>query len=91
MPRYVIERELGDITDDQLQQAAGNSKRIRENDFPEIDWEHSHVVRVDGGLKSFCIYTAPDPQAIRDHAAAVGIPADRIHEIHTDIIPGELP
>jgi hypothetical protein len=79
------------ITDDQLQQAAGSSTRIRENDFPEIDWEHSHVVRVDGGLKSFCIYTAPDTKAIRDHAAAVGIPADQIHEIHTDIIPGELP
>src|SRR5450631_1396320 len=91
VPRYVIERELGDITDDQLQQAAESSMRIRESDFPEIDWEHSHVVRVDGGLKSFCIYTAPNTKAIRDHATAVGIPADQIHEIHTDIIPSELP
>ena len=91
MPRYVIERELGDISDEQLQGAAEASKRIREQDFPVIDWEHSHVVRTEAGLKSFCVYEAPDPQTIRDHAASVGIPADRIHEIHTDIVPGELP
>jgi hypothetical protein len=91
MPRYVVERELGDISDDQLQDAAEASRRAREQDFPAIGWEHSHVVRTDAGLKAFCVYEAPDTQMIRDHAASVGIPADRIHEIHTDIVPGELP
>ena len=90
MPRYVIERVLGDISDEELHEAAERSKRMREDDFPEIDWEHSHVVRMDGGLTSYCIYTAPDVGTIRDHAAAVGIPADRIHEIHSDIVPHEL-
>lgn len=91
MPRYVIERVLGDITDEELRQAAQLSERMRADDFPEIGWEHSHVVRADGGLTSFCIYTAPDAEMIREHAAAVGIPADRVHEIHTDIVPHELP
>jgi hypothetical protein len=40
---------------------------------------------------SYCVYGAPDDEAIRAHAAAVGIPADRIHQIHTDIVPHELP
>jgi hypothetical protein len=91
VPRYVIERALGDITDEELWRAAERSKQVREDGFPEIDWEHSHVVRTSGGLTSFCIYTAPDVQVIRDHAAAVGIPADQIHEIHADIVPQELP
>jgi hypothetical protein len=87
MPRYVIERDLGDITDAQLDEAARESERVRLDDFPEIGWEHSHVVRVDGGLRSFCVYSAPDEQVIRAHAARVGIPADRIHAIHAEIVP----
>ncbi len=85
MPRYVIERELGDITDAQLAAAADESRRVREEAFPGIAWEHSHVVRVDGGLRSYCIYAAPDPDTIRAHASRAGIPAGRIHEIHADI------
>ena len=89
MPRYVIERELGDITDAELQEAAERSMRVRTEEFPEIDWEHSHVVRTSAGLMSYCVYGAPDDETIRAHAAAVGIPADRIHPIHTDIVPHE--
>jgi hypothetical protein len=84
-----VERDLGDITDAQLDEAARESERVRLEDFPEIGWEHSHVVRVAGGLRSFCIYSAPDEQVIRDHAARVGIPADRIHVIHAEIVPDE--
>jgi hypothetical protein len=89
MPRYVVERDLGDITDAQLDEAARESERVRLEDFPEIGWEHSHVVRVGGGLRSFCVYSAPDERVIRAHAARVGIPADHIHPIHAEIVPHE--
>ena len=91
MPRYLVERALGDITDDELARAAERSTRVREDGFPGIDWEHSHVVRTSGGLTAFCIYAAPDERVIRDYSAAAGLPADQIHEIHADIVPQELP
>jgi muconolactone delta-isomerase len=90
VPRYVIHRDLGDITDAQLDAAAKESERLRLSDFPEIGWEHSHVVRVPGGLRSYCIYSAPDEQTIRAHAARAGLPVDHIREIHVDIVPSAL-
>ena len=90
VPRYVIERFLGDVSDAELDAAAKESERLRLEGFPLIDWEHSHVVRVPGGLRSYCIYRAPDEQTIRDHAARAGLPVDHILEIHTDIVPGLL-
>jgi hypothetical protein len=87
MPRYLIERILGAITDDELQAAADRTTRVRVDDFPGVVWEHTHVVRADGGLTAFCVYSAPDPETIRDLSQAAGIPADRIYEIHSDIVP----
>jgi Protein of unknown function (DUF4242) len=87
MPRYLVERKLGTITDEQLNAAAETSQHVRERDFPAVGWEHSHVVRGEDGLVSYCVYSAPDAQAVRDHAAAAGLPADRVQEIHTDLAP----
>ena len=88
MPRYVIHRDLGDITDAQLDAAAKESERLRLSDFPEIGWEHSHVIRVEGsGLRALCVYSAPDPAAIRAYSERAGLPVDGIHEIHADLTP----
>ncbi len=88
MPRYLVERELGDIADDVLEAAVEASREIREGEFPEIGWEHSHVVRVDGGgLRAYCVYSAPDPGAIEAYSREAGLPVDGIHEIHSDLLP----
>ena len=87
MPRFVIQRALGNVTEAELEAAGANSSRVREEQFPEIEWEHSHVVRTVDGLKSYCVYAAPTEQHIRDHAAAAGLPADEIQEIQQDLLP----
>jgi hypothetical protein len=87
MPRYVVLRALGDVTDEQLDAAADNSRRVRDEQFPEIEWEHSHVTRTAGGLMSYCVYAAPTAQHVRDHAAAAGLPADDVQEIERDLLP----
>jgi hypothetical protein len=88
MPRYVVLRALGDITDDQLDAAAENATRVREAEFPDVSWEHSHVTRTgDGALMAYCVYAAPSPQHVRDHAAAAGLPADDVQEIERDLMP----
>jgi hypothetical protein len=87
MPRFVIHRVLGDMTNDEIEAAAEASRRVRVEQFPELEWEHSHVVRTGDGLTSYCIYAAPSAQHLRDHAAAAGLPADEVHEIQLDLVP----
>lgn len=90
MPRYVIQRKLGEVTDAQLEEAAVHSKKVREESFPDIGWDHSHVVRTPEGLMTFCVYEAPSTERVREHAKAAGLPADAIYEIHVDVDPREL-
>ena len=87
MPRYLIRRVLGDVSDAELEAAADVSRRVRADQFPDIEWEHSHVVRTPEGLASYCVYAAPTAERLRDHAAAAGLPADEVHEIAHELLP----
>jgi hypothetical protein len=86
MPRFLIVRMLGDVDDAQLDAAADVSRRVRAERFPDVAWEHSHVVRTPEGLTSYCVYAAPDAERVRAHAAAAGLPADAVHEIERDLL-----
>lgn len=87
MPRYVIERDFGKVTDDEMQATAARSKTTGADHFPDIVWEHSHVCSNDDGtIKSFCVYSAPSTQRLQEHADAVGGHAvTRIYSILGDI------
>ena len=87
MPRFIITRALGDVSDDQLDAAAAESSRVREEQFPEITWEHSHVVRTGGGPDVVLRLRRADEQSVRDHAAAAGLPADSVAVIERDLVP----
>jgi hypothetical protein len=80
-------RVLGDVSDAELQAAADVSRRVRVDQFPDIEWEHSHVVRTSEGLASYCVYAAPTAERVRDHAAAAGLPADEVQEIAHELLP----
>jgi len=69
------------------------SREIAENEFPEITWEHSHVVVDDSGkVRTFCIYGAPSEDAVRDHSARLGKhELDSIDEIVGDVTPADFP
>jgi hypothetical protein len=93
VPRYIIERTWDDLDDQAMDEAATRSKRIAEQRFPEIRWEHSHVVMdAEGTIKSFCVYDAPDAGVIFKHADELGQHyVDRVYEIAGDISPGDFP
>jgi hypothetical protein len=80
MDTYVIRRRNGWKTPEELQEAAGVSRRIGDEEMPDdIRWIRSYVVAdEDGSLGTVCIYQASSPEAIRDHAGRVGMPADEI-------------
>lgn len=92
MPRYVVERSYT-VNMDELTAVATRSKAIALERFPEILWEHSHVVLDDEGTpKSFCIYSAPDEGMIREHARLFGEHhVDAIYEIAGDVTPDDFP
>ncbi len=92
MPRYVVERTF-DVEEDAMPAVGTRSRRLVEEEFPEIIWEHSHVVvDADGTLKSFCIYAAPDEETIRRHGALLGSHLiNHIYEIGGDITPEDFP
>ena len=92
MPRYVIERAF-DPLDEELQQQLGvMSKKIIEERYPQIRWEHSHVVAdAEGNVKSFCVYEAPNEEMIRQHAKDLGYHVIKhIYEIGADINPRDI-
>jgi hypothetical protein len=92
MPRYVVERLFGSISDDEMLAAASRSDRMMQERFPDITWDHSHIcVDGDGAITSFCVYEAPDEQTIHDHAEAFGSHTiSRIYEIADEVTPTEV-
>ncbi|MBK5220361.1 MAG: DUF4242 domain-containing protein [Thermoleophilia bacterium] len=87
MPRYFLERTVGDVSRDELDRIAARSMQIRAESFPQITWEHTHVVRSPEGLKAFCLYESPDAESVQAHAAALGLPVERFFEVETDLSP----
>ena len=92
MPRYVVERNFGAISDDDMLAAAALSGELIEERFQEITWEHSHIVATDGGeIRTYCVYGAPTEEMIREHSEAFGSHTiTNIFEIVDDVTPAEV-
>ena len=92
MPRYVVERNFGAISDEDMLAAATLSDRMIAERFPEITWEHSHIVATDEGeILSYCVYGAPSEATIREHADSFGSHTiSNIFEIVDDVTPDEV-
>jgi hypothetical protein len=65
------------MTPDQLQAAAQKSLAVLRDLGPQIQWLHSYVT----DNKVYCIYWAPNPEIIEEHARRAGAPANRISAV----------
>jgi hypothetical protein len=86
MPRYLIQRNIpnvGKLSPKELHDAAGKSCRVLTELGPTIQWVQSYVT----DDKLFCIYIAPNPELIREHAVRSGFPADSIYSVTAIIDP----
>jgi Protein of unknown function (DUF4242) len=92
MPRYLVERKYT-VDLDTLPVVATRSKAIGHHRFPEIVWEHSHVVIAsDGTPMSYCVYVAPNEETVREHATLLGDHfVSEIYEIAGDVSPDDFP
>jgi hypothetical protein len=86
MPKFVIERDIpeaGSLSSDQLQAISQKSCGVLREMGAQIQWVHSYVT----DDKIYCIYVAPDADAVRRHAQQGGFPANRISRIRSVIDP----
>jgi hypothetical protein len=86
MPKFVIERDIpqaGNLSSEQLQAISQKSCAILREMGPEIQWVESYVT----DDKVYCVYVAPDEDAVRKHAQQGGFPANRISQIRWVIDP----
>ena len=92
MPKYLVIRRF-DVNESEMPEVGSRSRRVIEQDYPEIVWEHSHVtVDDEGAVRTFCVYEAPSEEIVREHAALLGQHAiDSIHEIAGDVTPDDFP
>jgi hypothetical protein len=86
MPKFVIEREIseeGRLSSGQLQAISQKSCGVLREMGAQIQWVLSYVT----DDKIYCIYVAPDENAVRKHAQLGGFPANRISRIRSVIDP----
>jgi Protein of unknown function (DUF4242) len=91
MPRYMIERVFGEAVEEDMGRISSNSKLVLEEDFPDLTWEHSYVVSDVSGIKTFCVYEAPNEERVRKHATRVGEHAiTQLYEIGAVVTPADF-
>ena len=84
MPRYIIEREVGKLTPDELRTTGLRSNAVLA-EMSGVVWIKSYVSDAEG--KIYCEYEAPNAEAVLQHARKSGLPANRISEVSMEISP----
>lgn len=79
MPRYVVERSFPEGLHLDVHASDVCAAVIEVNGEVAVTWVHSYVT--SDKSKSFCIYDAPNPEAIRLSARNNHLPVDRITEV----------
>ena len=86
MPKYVIERDIpgaGSLSAEQLQGISQKSCGVLNELGPSVQTVESFVT----ADKIYCVYIAPNEDAVREHARRGGFPANRVSEVKTIIDP----
>jgi hypothetical protein len=79
MNLYVILRRNAWATADDLELAAARSAVEGDKDDSGVRWIRSYVIsETSGELGTVCIYEADSPEALREHAGSVPMPADEV-------------
>ena len=92
MPRYLVVRTF-EVSEDAMPDVGRRSREVAEQEFPEITWEHSHVIVGDTGtVSTYCVYEAPDEETVRKHGERLGQHTiEDVWEIAGDVTPADFP
>ena len=81
MPRYLVERTFPDGLAVPVNVDGAQAMRdvVENNALDGVTWVHSYVTT--NKKKTFCIYDAPSPEAIRRAADRNNLPVDNIIQV----------
>jgi hypothetical protein len=82
MPIFMVERQFAEALELDADGADGVN---RINQDEDVSWLYSFLSA--DKRKTYCLYEAPSPEAIRRAASRAGIPADRIVEMGHRLLP----
>lgn len=85
MPRYIIERTLPKMSQEDMQQLARRSIQVADA-IPGVVWIKSYISESEG--KTYCEYEAPNPESLLEHARVLNISADKITCVEIEVHPG---
>src|SRR5918997_1612616 len=85
---YAILRRSGWKSPEELQQAAGRSSRVGDEEMSDdIRWIRSYVLEEGGGsVGTVCIYQASSEEKIREHAQRADLPVDEIIRVADTVV-----
>jgi len=86
MPKFVIERDIpgaGRLSPAELQAISQKSCGVLRELGPQVQWVQSYVT----DDKVYCVYIAPNEEAVRRHAELGEFPANRVSEVRSMIDP----
>lgn len=88
MNNYAILRRSGWRSPADLEEAAGRSKKVGDEEMSDdIRWIRSYVLDEDGGsVGTVCIYQASSPEAIQKHADAAELPVDEVIPVADTVV-----
>lgn len=81
MPRYLVERTFADGLNIPMDPSGAKAclTVVGNNTTEQVTWVHSYVT--SDAHKTYCIYDAPNPEAIHAVAAMNGLPIDSVTEV----------
>ena len=85
MPRYIIERILPKMSQEDMQQLARRSIQVADG-IPGVVWIKSYISESEG--KTYCEYEAPNPESLLEHARLLNISAEKITCVEIEVHPG---
>jgi hypothetical protein len=86
MPLFLIERDMSSMTEEEREGAGFRSATCLLK-FPGLTWLRSYY---DAARQhSICVYSAADPEQIRQHAVAASVPCNRITEV-VEMLPDQF-
>ena len=87
MQLYAIRRRNASSNANEMVHIANRSSEVGEEMAESVRWIRSYVLKeANGELGTICIYEASDEEALRRHAARVGMPADEITPVVDTVV-----
>lgn len=86
MPKYLIERDIpdaGNLSQKDLKEMALQSCEVLSKMKTQVHWIKSYIT----DNKLYCVYIAPDEDALMEHATYGGLSANKISAVKQIIDP----